>query len=39
MWRSILIGLAGVPFMIIGSVILQVGVFKWLARKLDGGMK
>ena len=39
MWRSILIGLAGVPFMITGSVILQVGVFKWLARKLDGGSK
>lgn len=39
MWRSIVIGLAGVPLMITGSVILQVGVFRWLARKLDGGVK
>lgn len=33
MWRSVIIGLCGVPFFIAGSVMLQVGLFRYFKRK------
>lgn len=33
MWRSVIIGLCGVPFFIAGSVMLQAGLFRYFKRR------